>query len=77
VLAARLSRGDEYEADAYAAALLTKSGIGTKAQKNLFTKLEKLAGSSRQPLAWLMSHPKTQMRIAAIEKLENKDASQR
>ena len=72
MIGARLSRGDEYEADAYAAALLTKSGIGTQAQKSLFVKLEALTGASGQPLAWLMSHPKTQMRIAAIEKLESK-----
>jgi putative metalloprotease len=70
MLAARLSRGDEYEADAYAAALLTKSGIGTNAQKSLFQKLEALTGGSGQPLAWLMSHPKTSDRIEAIEKLE-------
>ncbi len=54
LLAARLSRGDEYEADAYAAALLTKSGIGTKAQKSLFTKLETLTGASGQPMARIM-----------------------
>ena len=70
MLAARLSRGDEYEADAYAAALLTKSGIGTAAQKSLFYKLEALTGTGGQPLAWLMSHPKTSERIEAIEKLE-------
>ena len=29
LIAARLSRGDEYEADEYATALLIKSGIGT------------------------------------------------
>ena len=72
LLAARLSRQDEYEADAYAAALLTKSGIGIAAQKSLFTILDALAGSSGQPLAWLMSHPKTSERIAAIEKLESR-----
>ncbi len=72
MIGARLSRGDEYEADAYAAALLTKAGIGTKAQKDLFLKLEALTGASGQPMAWLMSHPKTKMRIAAIEKLEQK-----
>ncbi|MGR3640294.1 M48 family metalloprotease, partial [Alterinioella nitratireducens] len=44
LLAARLSRGDEYEADAYAAALLTKAGIGTGPQKSLLTKLEGLTG---------------------------------
>jgi len=73
LLAARLSRGDEYEADEYAAALLTKAGIGTEPQKTLFTKLDALtsARSGAMP-AWLMSHPKTGERIAAIEKLEAK-----
>lgn len=71
MLAARLSRSDEYEADAYASALLTKSGIGTGPQKSLFTKLENLTGAhgAKMPV-WLMSHPKTKDRIAAIEKLE-------
>ena len=73
LLAARLSRGDEYEADAYAAALLTKAGIGTEPQKSLFTKLEALTASGGGVMpAWLMSHPKTADRIAAIEKLEDR-----
>ncbi|MFY0595911.1 MAG: M48 family metallopeptidase [Cognatishimia sp.] len=73
LLAARLSRGDEYEADEYAAALLTKAGIGTAPQKTLFTKLEALtSGRAGVMPAWLMSHPKTDERIKAIEKLENK-----
>ncbi|MCA1774350.1 MAG: M48 family metallopeptidase [Paracoccaceae bacterium] len=68
LLAARLSRGDEYEADAYASALLVKAGIGTKPQKSLFTKLENLTGmKGRTPPAWLMSHPKTAERILKIE----------
>jgi len=76
MLAARLSRKDEYEADAYAAALLTKAGIGTGPQKSLFGKLERLTGSGMSaPPAWLMSHPKTAERIAAIEKLEANWAS--
>jgi putative metalloprotease len=71
LLAARLSRQDEYEADAYASALLVKSGIGTGPQKSLFTKLEQLTGANGRGMpAWLMSHPKTQERIAAIEALE-------
>ena len=73
VLAARLSRNDEYEADEYAAALLTKAGIGTEPQKSLFHKLEKITGTRSGPApAWLLSHPKTVERIAAIEKLEQK-----
>ncbi|NCO21731.1 MAG: M48 family metallopeptidase [Rhodobacterales bacterium] len=68
MLAAKLSRKDEYEADAYASALLTKAGIGTAAQKSLFTKLEALTGARGGAApAWLMSHPKTAERIAAIE----------
>ena len=71
MLAARLSRGDEYEADEYAAALLIKSGIGTAPQISLLRKLEALtkSGHGAAP-AWLMSHPKTPDRIAAIEKIE-------
>jgi putative metalloprotease len=71
LLASRLSREDEYEADAYAAALLTKAGIGTAPQKSLFAKLERLteARGGTAP-AWLMSHPQTADRIRAIEALE-------
>lgn len=72
LLMARLSRGDEYEADEYAAALMVKSGLGTDAQKTLFLKLEELTGQIGSLPAWLMSHPKTADRIAAIETLEQK-----
>jgi putative metalloprotease len=73
LLAARLSRQDEYEADAYAAALLTKAGIGTAPQKSLFHKLEALTGmGGRGTPAWLMSHPKTEDRVRAIEALESR-----
>lgn len=68
LLAARLSRADEYEADAYATALLMKSGIGAAPQISLFHKLEKLTGANgaKQP-AWMLSHPVTTERIKAIE----------
>ena len=73
LLAARLSRSDEYEADAYATALLAKSGIGTEAQKTLFSKLEQLTEANHGAVpAWLMSHPKTHERIKAIEVNEAK-----
>ncbi|MFC7704912.1 M48 family metallopeptidase [Plastorhodobacter daqingensis] len=67
LLAARLSRQDEYEADAYASALLVKAGIGTGAQKSLFRKLPGLTGMGGGPPVWLASHPPTEDRIAAIE----------
>ncbi len=71
LLAAKLSRADEYEADEYAAALLTKAGIGVAPQKSLFRKLETLSGAQPGMMpAWLMSHPKTSERIAALEALE-------
>lgn len=66
LVAARLSRKDEYEADAYASALLLKSGIGIAAQKSLFAKLGALTGGSGSAPAWLLTHPKTEERIAAI-----------
>ncbi len=68
MVAARLSRQDEYEADAYASALLVSAGIGTEPQKDMFRKLEQLSGmKGRGAPAWLMSHPKSAERIAAIE----------
>ena len=71
MLAAGLSRSDEYEADEYASALLVKAGIGTAPQKSLFGKLEALTNARGGAMpAWLMSHPKTPDRIAAIEKNE-------
>ena len=73
MLAAKLSRRDEYEADAYASALLTKAGIGTAPQKSLFQKLDELSkGAGAGTPAWLLSHPKTTERIAAIEENEAK-----
>ncbi len=69
LLAARLSRSDEYEADAYAAALLTKAGIGVAPQISLFKKLEALTQSNAGTApAWLLSHPKTEERITALQK---------
>lgn len=73
LLAAKLSRVDEYEADAYAAALLTKAGIGVEAQISLFEKLEALTQSNHGTApAWLLSHPKTAERIAALRQLQLK-----
>jgi putative metalloprotease len=67
-LMARLSRRDEFEADAYASALLIKSGIGTGPQKSLFRKLEALTQNRAEGIpAWLLSHPRAEERIAAIE----------
>jgi putative metalloprotease len=73
LVAARLSRDDEFKADAYASALLVKAGIGTGPQKTLFAKLEKLTGAHGAATpAWMLSHPKTALRIAAIEAHEAK-----
>ncbi|WP_319823632.1 M48 family metallopeptidase [Thalassovita sp.] len=73
LLAARMSRGDEYEADEYASALMVKAGFGTGPQKTLFQKLEALTGAQAGAVpAWMMSHPKTAERIAKIESHEAK-----
>ncbi len=74
-LMARLSQRDEFEADAFATALLIRAGIGSAAQIALFEKLDRLSaaatGSATAPRAgaapaWLLSHPATPARIAAI-----------
>jgi len=71
LLAARLSRQDEYEADEWASALLVKAGIGTAPQKSLFRKLEGLTGMAGAVTpAWMLSHPKAAERIAEIERNE-------
>ena len=76
VLMARLSKRDEYEADAYATALLNKAGIGTGPQISLFEKLEKLTRQKQTGKragttpVWLLSHPPSAARIAAIRQLE-------
>lgn len=67
-LMARLSRRDEFEADAWATALLIKAGIGTGPQKSLFRKLDALTQNRAEGVpAWLLSHPGVADRIAAIE----------
>ncbi len=71
LLTAKLSRKDEYEADAYAAALLSKAGIGVAPQIALFHKLEALSGTrGGESTAWLHSHPATAERISAIRTLD-------
>ncbi len=72
LLMARLSRDDEYEADAYASALLVKAGIGVEPQKSLFRKLDNLVGMGGGAPAWMMSHPKSEERIRAIEENEER-----
>ena len=72
LLAAKLSRKDEFEADAYAAALLIKSGLGIEPQISLLRKLNSLSELNQQTPAWLMSHPKPALRINAIKELKDK-----
>lgn len=69
-LMARLSQRDEYEADAYATALLNKAGIGAGPQISLFEKLETLTGNRGKTALWLASHPPSAARIAAIRARE-------
>lgn len=67
-IAMRLSRQDEFEADAWASALMLKSGYGVAPQISLFRKLDAMTGrrAGGTP-AWMLSHPPTDQRIAAIE----------
>ena len=70
---ASLSRRDEFEADAWASALLVKAGIGTEPQKSMFLKLDHMTGGLGEGIpAWMRSHPPTPERIAAIEANETR-----
>jgi len=67
ILVASLSRKDEFEADAYATALMIKSGLGAEPQARMLEKLRELvpqAGLAEQ--SWLASHPPVPDRAAAI-----------
>jgi putative metalloprotease len=77
LLQAKLSRRDEFEADAYAAALLSKAGIGIAPQVSMFSKLDALTGQINGTPAWLLSHPSTSDRIDAIKKMDKKWRSKR
>jgi putative metalloprotease len=71
LLSAKLSRQDEFEADAYAAALMVKAGIGTGPQVRLLEKLQRMSGMGGGAPVWLMSHPRTPDRLAAIKALDD------
>lgn len=76
LVASKLSRSDEFAADAYATALLIRAGIGATPQKTLFGKLGHLTGSGGGGApAWMMSHPPAAERIRAIETNEAKWAA--
>jgi putative metalloprotease len=63
----RLSRKDEFEADAYATALMIKSGLGAEPQARMLEKLLDLAPqAAAQEINWLASHPPVAERTQAI-----------
>ena len=52
---------------------MIRAGLGTEPQISLFRKLERLTGSRGGAApAWLLSHPPTARRIAAIEALQGR-----
>ena len=69
LILAGLSRKDEFEADAYASALLVKTGIGIVPQISLLEKINTLTGAITPKITWTMSHPSPIERVTAIRKL--------
>ncbi|MEM7239545.1 MAG: M48 family metallopeptidase [Pseudomonadota bacterium] len=64
---ASLSRKDEFEADAYATALMIRAGFGAEAQARMLEKLIQLVpGAERSGQSWLASHPPVIERATAI-----------
>ena len=66
LVTASLSRRDEFEADAYATALMIRSGIGSENQTSMLEKLPKLVPGAAAPNSWLASHPPIAERVEAI-----------
>jgi len=63
----RLTRHDEFEADAYATALMVKSGLGAGPQVRMLEKLlELVPEAAMQETSWLASHPPVAERAEAI-----------
>ena len=62
----RLSRNDEFQADAFAVALLGRSGFDPRASITLLEKLDRLAEGRGAPISWLASHPPTPKRISTL-----------
>jgi putative metalloprotease len=66
-VATRLSRHDEFEADAYATALMVRAGLGAEPQARMLEKLlELVPEASAQETNWLASHPPVAERAEAI-----------
>ena len=66
-VATRLSRSDEFEADAYATALMVRAGLGAEPQARMLEKLlELVPEASMQETNWLASHPPVAERVEAI-----------
>ena len=63
---AGLSRRDEFEADAYATALMVRSGLGAEHQASMLEKLPALVPGAGQGASWLASHPAVEERAQAI-----------
>ncbi len=68
LVTARLSRRDEFEADAYATALMVRSGLGAEPQAAMLEKLPDFTPGIRGASgpAWLASHPPVEDRAQAI-----------
>ncbi len=66
LLTAKLSRNDEFEADAYATALMVRSGLDAEHQATLLEKLPDLLPGAGAQASWLSSHPPSDQRAAAI-----------
>ncbi len=64
----RLSRTDEYQADAFAVALMQRSGLDPAASISLLEKLDTLSKGRGAPISWLANHPSIPKRIAAIQR---------
>ncbi len=68
---AKLSRKDEFEADAFGAALMIRAGFGAEPQARMLEKLMDFSPlQAGRPPAWMASHPDPEERARRIRELE-------
>lgn len=72
VFRSRMSRRDEFEADAFGVQLMARAEQDPRALIRALQKTEKMSGAAmsgprRKPIRWLASHPATEDRVLALE----------
>lgn len=66
---ARLSRQDEFEADAFAAQMMMRAGLNPKATRDALIKADQWSAAAglKGPVRWLLTHPTLEERLDRLD----------